>query len=215
MKLSARGKDWAGAKRGHVTVVRCIGKDKHHTYSWECRCDCGKVCVKSSNVLQRGVEYCSNACQLRKTNLKHGASYTREYRAWVSAKSRCFTPSHKNYPTYGARGIKMCEEWVNDFQAFFDHVGPAPTDKHTLDRIDCDGNYEPGNVRWATQQEQNNNRRDTILVDVMGETIALADMARKYGLNYGSVFARYSRGLRGNDLLENQKVGRKPKKTMS
>ena len=212
MELSARGKDWAGIRRGHVVVVKCVGQNKHHTYEWECICDCGKVCNKSAGVLQRGVDYCSNNCALRKTNLTHGQSYTREYRAWVSAKSRCYTPSHKNYATYGGRNIKMCAEWKDDFPAFFAHVGAAPTDKHTLDRIDSNGDYEPGNVRWATQQEQNNNRRDTLMVHVKGEDISLADLARKYGLVYGSVFSRYSRGLRGEDLVIQHKVGRKPKR---
>ncbi len=211
MELSKRGRDWTNTRHGHVTVIKCIGQNHRAHYEWLCICDCGQTCTKVSGMLKRGVEYCSNRCALRKTNLKHGMSYSQEYRAWVSAKSRCYLPTHKNYATYGGRGITMFDGWKEDFSAFFAYVGPAPSPKHTLDRIDPDGDYVPGNVRWATQQEQNNNRRDTIMVHVHGEDISLADLARKHGLIYGSLFSRYARGLRGEELLKNQPIGRKPK----
>jgi hypothetical protein len=211
MELSKRGRDWANTRHGRVTVIKCVGQNKHGQYEWECKCDCGETCTKVSGMLQRGVEFCSNRCVLRKTNLRHGMSYSQEYRAWMSAKSRCYLPTHKNYATYGGRGIKMCDEWRDDFPAFYAHVGAAPSTKHTLDRISSNGDYAPGNVRWATQQEQNNNRRDTIMVHVGGEDISLADLARKHGVVYGSLFSRYSRGIRGDELLKYQTVGRKPK----
>ena len=88
MELSKRGKDWTGVKVGHVTVLRCNGQDKRFVYTWECVCDCGQVCTKTSAVLKRGVEYCGHACPIKgEKNIKHGQSYTREYRAWVSMKA--------------------------------------------------------------------------------------------------------------------------------
>lgn len=201
MELSKRGKDWTGVRRGHVVVVKCVGKNQHHTYEWECLCDCGNTCTKTSAVLQRGVEFCSNRCALRKTNVTHGASSTRAYRAWVSAKSRCYLTTHKNYAEYGGRGIRMHEEWVNDFPAFHAHIGDPPTEKHTLDRIDFDGNYEPGNVRWATQHEQNRNRRNTLWVEIDGEKIPLIDAAERAGVNYAAARERYLSGKRGREVL--------------
>jgi hypothetical protein len=83
-----------------------------------------------------------------------------EHMAWVNMIHRCHNPAHDDYRYYGARGITVCEEWQQSFMAFFAHVGPRPSNRHTLDRIDNDGNYEPGNVRWATWYQQRANRRD-------------------------------------------------------
>ena len=86
---------------------------------------------------------------------------SKEYRAWESAKQRCFNPNASGYENYGGRGVTVCPEWVGDFQAFYDHIGPQPDDgqRWSLDRIDTNGNYEPGNVQWATDKQQGRNRR--------------------------------------------------------
>lgn len=93
---------------------------------------------------------------MRKT---HGLSHTPEYAAWRDLKSRCLNPNHIAYPDYGGRGITVYEPWVHDFVAFYEHVGPRPSDDHTLDRLDNDKGYEPGNVAWRTWGVQQNNRR--------------------------------------------------------
>lgn len=92
-------------------------------------------------------------------NLKHGLCYTPEYRAWAEAIRRCENPRNPGFANYGGRGIKMAPEWRHDFAAFFAHIGPRPGSLYTLDRIDNGGNYEPGNVRWATYKVQANNTR--------------------------------------------------------
>lgn len=201
MELSKRGRDWTNTRHGHVTVIKCVGQNHRAHYEWLCVCDCGQTCTKVSGMLQRGVEYCSNRCALRKTNLKHGASYTRAYRAWVSAKSRCYLPTHKNYSTYGGRGISMHEGWVNDFSAFHAYIGEPPTNTHTLDRIDSNGHYEPGNVRWATQHEQNRNKRNTIWLEIDGERVTLIDAAAAAGVSYDAARSRYLSGKRGREVL--------------
>lgn len=89
------------------------------------------------------------------------------YKSWVSMKQRCYNQHDTHYPNYGGRGISVCDEWVNNFLEFRNHVGPKP-DKCTLDRIDVDGNYEPGNVRWANSHVQNSNtRRNNATVGVI------------------------------------------------
>lgn len=90
---------------------------------------------------------------------KHGRSQTPEYRCWQQLKARCLNLNHRAYPNYGGRGITVHPDWVNDFEAFLAYVGPRPSSKHSLDRVDVDGNYEPGNVRWATWRTQAKNRR--------------------------------------------------------
>ena len=89
--------------------------------------------------------------------LKHPAGV--ELAAWNALKNRCFSPINKSFKNYGGRGITVYSGWVNDFDAFYTYIGPKPTPKHSIDRIDNDGNYEPGNVRWATQLQQANNKR--------------------------------------------------------
>jgi hypothetical protein len=95
----------------------------------------------------------------RKTNFKHGLIHTPEYNAWALMKDRCLNPNSSNYPNWGGRGITVCQEWVDGFTVFFHDVGPRPTPQHSLDRIDNEKGYEPGNVRWASKLQQTHNRR--------------------------------------------------------
>jgi hypothetical protein len=84
---------------------------------------------------------------------------TKEHEAWQAMIGRCHREEHISYPWYGARGIKVCKEWRKSFEAFYNYIGPAPSNKLTVDRIDNEGNYEPGNVRWATRHQQAANKR--------------------------------------------------------
>ncbi len=90
---------------------------------------------------------------------RHGLTKTNEYRSWSAAKARCFNTNHHKYAHYGARGITMCEEWAQSFSSFLRDMGYRPSPSHSLDRIDNDGNYEPSNCRWATQNTQASNKR--------------------------------------------------------
>jgi hypothetical protein len=117
------------------------------------------------------------ACIARST---HRMSRSPEYRIWVDMRRRCEKPSVKGFAHYGARGIKVCERWQT-FVFFFEDMGPRPSNRHSVERIDNNGNYEPGNCRWATQTEQGNNRRTNRLVTYRGRTITLADAIRAAG----------------------------------
>jgi hypothetical protein len=97
---------------------------------------------------------------------RHGMSRTPEYRAWWNAKLRCFSATCPDFHNYGGRGVSMCVEWRDSFAAFFAHIGPLPGPGYSLDRINNDGNYEPGNVRWATRREQAFNTRRSLGADV-------------------------------------------------
>lgn len=124
----------------------------------------------------------------------HGLSKTRENRIWRGIKDRCYNPSRKEYPRYGARGIKMCDEWRDSFLAFYNYVGPRPSPNHSIDRINSDGDYEPGNVRWATRLEQQNNMRGNVWVEYNGERLTLGQLWRKSGVCRSTFYSWHFHG---------------------
>lgn len=120
--------------------------------------------------------------------ISHGharnGSISAELRAWYEMKERCYRKTNKKYQAYVGRGIVVCPIWQKSFIAFFRHIGPRPSSKHSLDRIDVNGNYEPGNVRWATAKQQQRNRRNNIIVKFNGTDMSLAEAAERSGLQY-------------------------------
>lgn len=153
-----------GQRFGRWIVIGTATSSRDGKRRVTCRCDCGNERPVYAIGLKNGR---STQCKICGSNIgarsfKHGdAGYreTPEYRAWKGMKSRCYNPNRIMYPDYGGRGIQVCQEWRESYPAFRAHVGPRPTDGHSLNRIDNDGNYEPGNVNWATATEQSRNRR--------------------------------------------------------
>jgi hypothetical protein len=133
---------------------------KHH---WLCVCVCGRHVEVESHSLRTGKSKSCRPCSATIVGEKirtHGMSKSKVYRAWQSMKTRCYNENaEKCYEYHGKLGVRVCDEWLNDFEAFHIHIGEPPTIYHTVDRIDSNGHYEPGNVRWATQHEQMQNRR--------------------------------------------------------
>jgi len=119
---------------------------------------------------------------------------TPEWIAWQSMKQRCCNPNYHGAHNYSQRGITVCPEWLHSFEAFFAHVGRRPSPKHTLERIKNERGYEPGNVRWATMNEQALNKRTNRLVPFRGEMLPLSEACRRAGLSYGVVCTRLNRG---------------------
>jgi len=124
---------------------------------------------------------------------------TKEYRAWSHMKTRCNNVNYEFYDSYGGRGIRVCERWSNSYDLFIKDVGRAPTSNHSIDRIDVDGNYEPGNVRWADMKTQQRNRSNNKQYEVDGIIATLPEHCERYGLDYHMVFRRISIGW---DVLE-------------
>lgn len=161
--------DITGQKFGRLTALDHTRLDGRKEIYWRCTCECGgSKYVMSQNLRTGKIQSCG--CLLRETTGKrrrtHGQSRSvpggkasPEYRAWTAMRERCNYPKAVGYKNYGGRGITVCAEWQEDFQAFFDHIGPRPSPKHSVDRVDNEGHYEPGNVRWATRAEQARNTR--------------------------------------------------------
>ena len=132
--------------------------------------------------------------------ITHGMSGTPEYRAWKAMKDRCFNPNSKKYPNWGGRGITVCDRWL-DFENFLADMGSRPTAKHSLDRIDNDGDYSPKNCRWATKAEQNNNKRTNHLITIDDVTLTITQWAKKMGFNETVIYCRLNRGWSEYDAV--------------
>lgn len=115
-------------------------------------------------------------------------------RTWAGIVDRCHNPDSQSYYCYGARGIEMCERWQQSVDAFMQDMGMPPTMEHSIDRINCNGNYEPSNCRWATQEEQNNNTRRSKLITWNGKTQSIRDWAKEYNIGSRAVSERLRRG---------------------
>lgn len=129
---------------------------------WNCLCDCGNKSVVLSTDLKSKSQVscgCLRPKLLSEAQTKHGMKWTKEYAAWIGMKDRCMNERNKKFAEYGGRGIKIQENWVDDFIKFYEYVGPAPSSTHSLDRIDSNGNYEEGNVKWSTPSQQSHNTR--------------------------------------------------------
>lgn len=127
--------------------------------------------------------------------MQHGLSKLPEYQVWKGIKKRCFNKMEPAYPRYGGKGITMAPEWVDNFPAFLAHVGSRPTPKHSIDRIDGTKGYVPGNLRWATAQEQNRNKPGWVVeLTLHGRTMLLTDWAQELGLTVQTLKSRLQRG---------------------
>lgn len=177
--------DLTGQRFGRLVVVARSNNNARGQARWLCRCDCGaEKIVRATELRQGSTRSCgcwrkdqcaevgrgSAASNSRKGAAKAAAARTRHggakrgaehplYSTWEGMKARCRNPNNRKFKHYGGRGIAICERWARDFGAFLADVGPKPSARHSLDRIDNDGDYEPGNVRWASPSQQNSNRR--------------------------------------------------------
>lgn len=150
-----------GHKFGKLTVI-AEGPRRHRKSTWVCKCECGNTTgpVYGFSLKNGTVKGCG--CLRGYNNTKHGLCHTRLHSIWTGMKSRCYRPTAGSYEIYGGRGITVCDEWRDNFKMFYDWaIANGYRDDLTLDRIDPDGNYEPSNCRWATWEQQANNKRNT------------------------------------------------------
>ena len=195
-------------KFNKLLVISRAENTKQGRAQWNCKCDCGNsLIVRGSYLLNGHTQSCGCLRKEKSSELNtvHGKTNTKIHAVWKSMKQRCFDENIKNYEIYGGRGITVCDEWKHDFQSFYDYVSQLPhygEEGYSIDRINNNGNYEPGNVKWSTRKEQARNRRSCRYIYYEGEFMTVAELSEKTGVPARKLYSKlykkdneYARGM--------------------
>lgn len=203
----------AGDVYGFWTLIERIPGSHSREPRWVCRCVCGVTREVIQSNLRSGKSRGCGCQLLGQATKTHGQARTPLYGAWRNMMDRCYREGNRQFSGYGGRGIKVCEEW-HTFENFAKATGPHPGKGLSLDRIDNDGNYEPGNVRWTTSANQNRNRRNNRVLTRLGESLCLADWAAKLGVDPSHLYRRMRKGMTPeeavDDIIKNPPKARGP-----
>lgn len=196
--------DLTGRKFGKLTVVERVENSRNGKARWRCKCDCGNEKVAGSESLRNG-STSSCGCKYFESNKgrnkTHGQTGTRLHKIWSSMKQRCNNPNARCFELYGGRGITVCDEWQNSFEAFRDWaIANDYADNLTIDRIDTNGNYCPDNCRWATYKMQENNRTNNHKVTYRGKEYTLSKLAEELHISSATLAWRLNHGWNENEL---------------
>ena len=194
----------AGQRFGKLSVKeKLIERDSQGLVLWRCECDCGQTHIAAGALLKKGSTRscgCQRAATLAEINKTHSQSRTKIYQVWRGMKKRCGLESQQNFANYGGRGITVCDRWLS-FENFLQDMGHPPPGM-SIERKDVNGNYEPSNCTWATQEQQNSNRRQTIFLEYCGQKNTLVRWARDLGLSRQTVYWRYRQGWPVDEVLK-------------
>ncbi len=190
-------KNRVGERYGRLVIIRqaesYISPGGSWQTVWECKCDCGKIKNVRKCALINGLTN-SCGCLNAERRTTHGQSRTAIYERWLDMTRRCNNPSAHNYKHYGARGIKVCKRWKK-FENFLRDMGLPPSSRHSIDRINNDGDYEPENCRWATQKQQTRNTRKNVFLVWNGERRCVAEWAEILKINPRTIYSRIRYGF--------------------
>ena len=181
--MADKALDIEGVRFGRLVAVRATSNRRGHCVEWECVCDCGKIHYVGTDKLRSGSTN-SCGCLRLEIHTTHGMSQSPEYHAWSRMKARCSNPLDNRWETHGARGILVCERWLESFENFYADMGARPAPSLSLERKDNDGNYTPENCVWATSREQADNRRTTLKIEIEGRVQSLKAWCRELSLPY-------------------------------
>lgn len=194
--------DETGNRYGRLTVVSRAENTKHGLARWNCVCDCGNTTVVIGNHLRNG-NTVSCGCRVKEgLHRTHGRSKTRLYRIWQDMKNRCGNKNVPMYYWYGAKGIRICDEWVKDFSVFCDWaMNNGYKDGLTIERIDVNGDYTPDNCKWISRAEQSLNRSDNVFLEYEGERLTVSEWAKKIGVSPYTLYHRVKKGWSAKEVL--------------
>jgi len=185
--------DLTGKQFGRLTVIEASqNKTAARGMIWLCKCDCGTIKEIAARSLITGMTVscgCYNKEVILAKNTKHGYHGTPTYKSWDKMIQRCSNPKSEGYELYGGRGITVCDEW-KDFANFISDMGERPSNLHSIDRIDTNGNYKKENCRWATSFIQANNTRRNTKIEYNGHVYTIAELARIYNVKYDTLYCR-------------------------
>lgn len=185
--------DISGQKFGRLTALYRLHNIKGRT-KWICVCECGNFIEVTTDNLRRGTTIscgCYRHNALGERSITHGKSNSRLYYIYCHMKSRCYNHNNPRYKDYGGRGITICDEWINDFMAFYNWAYEHGYKSNlTIDRIDNNKGYTPDNCQWATKEQQNRNRRNVKLYTLRGETHCLREWCSILNINYKTIHRR-------------------------
>lgn len=201
INISSRAKDITGLRSGKLVALGPIGQNRYGLL-WQCQCDCGNESIVRAARLIRG-EIRSCGCVLGKQGT-HLMTNTKVFSVWNGMRDRCSNVKNESYPHYGERGITVCAEWTNSFEAFYEHVSKLPhcgEEGYSIDRINNDGNYEPGNVQWATLVEQRRNQRNNRFITIDGVTRTAVEWAEIVGIASCTIRKRLNSGWSEYDAV--------------
>jgi hypothetical protein len=193
----------SGMKFGRLTVLGFSHKYRRASY-FNVQCECGtvKTVRKDSLYTGRAVSCgCYHKEAVSEATKTHGLRNTPEYEAWAHMLRRCYTPTTNGFEHYGGRGISVCDRWHHSFENFLSDMGFRPSRRHSLDRENNDGNYEPSNCRWATAEQQANNKRSNIYITLNGETLTETQWRKKLGFERGVISYRIKSGWSPEEAL--------------
>mgnify|MGYP006992064717 CR=1 FL=1 len=183
--------DITGQKFNRLTAISIYGKNADNRITWLCKCDCGNEVVVAGKQLRSGQTKscgCYNKELTTIRNTKHGKRYTRLYRIWLLMKNRCNNPKDKYYYCYGGKGVKVCDEWTNNFESFYEwSIASGYNDKLSIDRIDSDKGYQPDNCRWTTNKEQQNNKTNNHYITYKGKTQSMKKWSEELKIDYSTL----------------------------
>lgn len=204
--MPGKVQDLTGKQFKSIHVIKQHGFNKWRTALWNTEClVCGYKTVQRGVSAKRGS--CASCGHISRSvkQVTHGESKTQVYRLWADVKQRCTNPKSDGYHRYGGRGITMYPAWLDDYTAFRNWINATLGDRPdgtSIDRIDNDGNYEPGNLRWATPLQQSYNRGDNVFITIDGTSLPMREWATAYRVPYKRMIARYyGHGWRGVKLL--------------
>ncbi len=191
--------DITNQKFGKLTAVSFAKKTASGRTFWLCRCDCGtEVVIRTDNLRSRHTTSCGKCRSRKEPNKKRRDRlpikyYKLEYKSWEMMIQRCTNPNYTAYKSYGGRGITVCERWLTSFNNFYTDMGSRPNKDYSLDRINNNGNYEPGNCRWATRSQQSANQRprNNVVVHLDGEILTVKQVSQKLGIPRHAAYDLY------------------------
>ena len=183
-------------KYNKLTVIQSLGKSADGHRLWECVCDCGNKRIDYASKITTGrTKHCKECSRKEAANKvkTHGMKDSSEYSSWIAMKGRCLNKNHKDYVNYGGKGITICQEWIDSFEEFYKYIGKKQKGQ-SIDRIDNTNGYEPGNVRWANNSQQQRNKQNSLWVLWNDQKTHIMDIAKELGISKGAAHLRWKRG---------------------